>query len=747
MEAVERWSACYPEIEPLSHVLKNLHSSFRAFGEPRSNISCDAEARNVVNAETSEFRELAKSHGALAEQMRHSLDDVPLSSLTALHMELQSEMQRSPSSGSAIGGVALCDGLRDVLDSAGRGVPSVANDLFAVWVQEFVRQPLQEIHTRAQRVASLINSYVTQEHSMVERIRSVSEQICQPGYRSDRVELMDTRSVLAQHLLALLREKQREVDGKEPDMVSLLDVKLRSFEQAHSASLQTHRDEVAHHGAAAENLFRQTEMLARYKEQKGRSYHIETKTTEERGQQRAAKVLRVAEVLQQAFTGILETIEECRHDGARRCRVEHEQQHVAQVTEDLKKRFSSLQELHMAVARRSEEAIGVELKFANWIREAYAAMKDHVSQQAKSFCGCISFDKARMLALSRIAVEHVRVQRDQVQHALDHQSNDLIRCQEIVSTMEFSKPSSEDISRNLRMLEQVEQSVNWQQHEVDALAVVEQRISHGAAEIVGDSSRSHQEEGMTLEQWAGLVRKADSWVGEFFYTWQKEVSTQRAVSSPNVLELGSSPCRWGFGSLSRVMRRPQLTAAAVTEQEDPRDMRNGPEIEVLDVNALPGKSATRGKHCAGSLPSPDLALASSTSTSAASHPGLPIPPSPQGLSSAGNASVIAHVPSLNGQERTALRSARGLTTSHHGHKRTTTSSTSAAREEHAVVRSSSSPLIVLATPGADITNCSSGSGTGRGGTSSRFHREQKGLQASLRDYGGLVDDKPGKSGL
>jgi len=378
----------------------------------------------------------------------------------------------------------------------------------------------------AQQVASQLEMNMTVEHGIMTRIRALSEQICEPGYRADRVELMDTRSVLVQQLLNALVAKQRVVGASEAKMM-LLEKKQRSFEQAQSTCLRARRAEVARHGTVAEDLIRKDEFLERYLQQKLQALASEDQAAEIRAEQRAKKVLRVSEHLQEAFAGILETIEECRHDKSRLSQSVLDRDHSTQISVELQRTIAELQDLYANLSMQTDKAAKLEINFSDWLQEVYSAMREQASQSFQVLRTNFSTDKARMLSLSRIAVEHVRAQREQVARALEQKGFELASCQEAVSIMEFSRPCDEEITRTLGRLEQVHEQLKWQEHEVDALTLVEERISHDAAEIVSDTFGADSQSTLSEDRWGQEVAHADAWVTDFFYTWSKDLPTHQ----------------------------------------------------------------------------------------------------------------------------------------------------------------------------------------------------------------------------
>merc|ERR1719162_1913023 len=104
-------------------------------------------------------------------------------------------------------------------------------------------------------------------------------------------------------------------------------------------------------------------------------------------------------------------------------------------------------------------------------------MRDKAVQNVQVLRSSLPCDKARMLALSRTAIEQVRTQRDHVKAALERTMKEVHQRQDDIHGLEFSKPSSDDLSKLVTRLEQAEEAAKWQQHEIEALTVVEQRIS------------------------------------------------------------------------------------------------------------------------------------------------------------------------------------------------------------------------------------------------------------------------------
>mmetsp|Transcript_113010 Transcript_113010/g.205497 ORF Transcript_113010/g.205497 Transcript_113010/m.205497 type:complete len:928 (-) Transcript_113010:195-2978(-) len=593
MEALERWSAHYPELEALSETMKTLTSSLRAFGEPGPAAS-EAQVKSTIEAETSIVQKELALLRPNSESLRHSLNNVPLSSLSSLQKLLRKEVQQNSI---GIGGEELVQDLQMLLETSSVGAPDSTNNLFEAWVQEFVHEPLHELFEHAKQVMVSMEMNMAMEHGILKQIRSLSEQICQPGYRSDRVELMDTRSVLVQQLLTALGAKQRAL-GMAESKTAVLDRKLHAFEQDHSSVVRAHREEVAKHTEIAEDLARKAQTMEKYTQQKERAYLLEDKAAEDRRQQRAKKFRRISESLQEAFSSILETIEECRHDKSRVIQAQLEQQHAAEAVREINSRIMEFQELYAAVNRHTEEAGALEQRFANWIREAYNVMRNQAIKHYEALQKMFATDKARMLALSHITVEHVQAQREQVARALELKTLELTSCQEAVSMMEFSKPGGEEIAEKLNKLEAVQEAVKWQQHEVDALTLVEERISRDVSQLMGaemaNSLDAHKSRDGAIERstvssrdtWADEVSLAERWVGDFFYTWQHGLACQpkRAATPDEHLESRG----WGFGHQPWLRAgSPQQLVDAVASSigtEDVEAMANGSLTDLNDTS-------------------------------------------------------------------------------------------------------------------------------------------------------------------
>ncbi|CAK0901491.1 unnamed protein product, partial [Prorocentrum cordatum] len=125
--ALERWAGHYPELQPLASLpkaLDALEAGVRRLGDP-AEAPDPGEVRAGVGMEVAELQELLASLRPSAERLRTQLAKGPLSSLTALNLQLQSELQRGPG---LPGGQALCEGLREVLDGAGCSAAPALDD-------------------------------------------------------------------------------------------------------------------------------------------------------------------------------------------------------------------------------------------------------------------------------------------------------------------------------------------------------------------------------------------------------------------------------------------------------------------------------------------------------------------------------------------------------------------------------------------------------------------------------------------
>mmetsp|Transcript_32885 Transcript_32885/g.87960 ORF Transcript_32885/g.87960 Transcript_32885/m.87960 type:complete len:280 (+) Transcript_32885:1-840(+) len=278
--------------------------------------------------EVAELQELLASLRPSAERLRTQLAKGPLSSLTALNLQLQSELQRGPG---LPGGQALCEGLREVLDGAGCSAAPALDDALEKRAQDYLREPLERLleHSRrhdAERRGEA-GGLTGPARKAVQQIQELSAQIVQRTFRSDRLELMDSRSLLVQQLLGSLEARQRT--GGE--VHELLAGRLQAFEEEHSGSTQACQAEVQHHSAVTETLDRNLESVASYLREKERAREVEDQATAEQQQRRFERVSKVVQTMQEACETILEIAEEGRRDRMQLLRAELEEQVARQV--------------------------------------------------------------------------------------------------------------------------------------------------------------------------------------------------------------------------------------------------------------------------------------------------------------------------------------------------------------------------------------------------------------------------------
>ncbi|CAK0901489.1 unnamed protein product [Prorocentrum cordatum] len=122
--------------------------------------------------------------------------------------------------------------------------------------------------------------------------------------------------------------------------------------------------------------------------------------------------------MQEACETILEIAEEGRRDRMQLLRAELEEQVARQVCEDIGASLRQCRDVHDAASQHLQESLQLERQFADWLRAAHQFMREKVAQiDAETAQGRLT-DRARMLVLSRAAVEQLRTQRLQVQQAL-----------------------------------------------------------------------------------------------------------------------------------------------------------------------------------------------------------------------------------------------------------------------------------------------------------------------------------------
>lgn len=515
MEAVERLATHYPELESLSQLLKALNSNVRAVGELSCKHSVE-EARAEVHADLRELCEFADNCVLEAEKLRPEMNELHLGSLSVLHAHLQSEQQNNPESPRAVGLEGLCDGLRNVLDSVEHSASPATNTVFEAWVREFWQEPLEEIREQNQKVQTLLESSSATEQSMVKHIKSLSEQISQPGFNPNALELMNTRSVLVQQLLSALGMKQSTIPSYEPRDV--LKGKLQAFERAYDASTKRLCDERSRHATIVEDLSQRVESVTRYLQQKDRAHASEQKAAAGRRSLRMAKIRWVAEALQQAFTDLFETLQECRSDSARLVKAELVKTVATEFGEKLQKRLSDCRSVHVAYAQHLGGSLALQERFAGWLREANMVMSTKASRSAGKIRASRMVDRARMVVLSRSAVEQVRFQRDQTQIALQQAARELEACQASLSATEHSTTSKEELTGKTRQHEQIQQVVAWQQSAVQVLTDVERHISQDVAEVMDKLGDPKEGDSIHEDEWAHQIEDAEAWASEFFYT-------------------------------------------------------------------------------------------------------------------------------------------------------------------------------------------------------------------------------------
>jgi len=492
---VERWTAHYPELGELSKALKELNSSIGAVGEPKG-APQHALARARVGGEIRRFQDQAALLAPESEQLRSRLVEAPLNSLRLLHQELLSELQRSPESSRAIGGEALCKGLREVLDGTGQSAMSSVTDVYEIWVQKYLREPLEEIYEHRKQITDLLDRNAAVELNIAKEIQVLSSQISQPGSGPSAPDLVEARSTAVQKLLSCMGAKHKAVSGSKPRSSKLLESKLVEFEQAHAQSLVVLREEASEHAAAAECIDLQVKAVKNYMEQKDRIHSINGGAAAERRQQRVAKVSRMIGVLREAFTDILEMLQECRQDGERTVVEEEEQRAAAEGGEELLRSLSSHRSLRTVALQRTEDAVGLQVRFASWLREAYIVMKDKVTQNASTLHARLQSDKARILMLSRLANDKGKPPNG------DEGDTDLLRTSSIQDSI-TADPSPNEV-----------------------------------ADLESGCQESQQ-------KWAEQVAAAEEWLSKFFYTrLHKQLgksSSEDAEDTNNPMAIADSP--------------------------------------------------------------------------------------------------------------------------------------------------------------------------------------------------------------
>jgi len=508
MEAIERLTVQYPELESLSSVLEDFESKLVAGEEETSAYM--TEAQQNVTSEMADFFSLADTLEPSAGKLQDELVATPLDSITGLHSYIQAEVQNGPLQAQVVGADRLSEKLLSILSARSAGddafakAPAKANSNLKNWVQEFVYEPMAELSTFSQQQSQLLDGLLSREVNLIKKVEDMSEQISTPGFNQHRVELKSRRLEHAHELFGVLKDKQlRGVDAKDKTC-NFVDRKSFHFQEVCADRVQATRQAITQHKTIAEEICIHVESVARYAMRKHHGISQEQDSVEERRQQRASKVRRVSKVLREAFAGIVEIVRECHADQARIGRLELERQLAAKGSEDLQGRFDTLRGLHTGASEMAEEVLNMDLKFSDWLQDLYSAVKKKCEDEALKLE--MPLNRARMRALSKTVVDQLRAERESMQAALQSTERDVKGCQEAMSALEYQQPSDVDVANHMDRFQRVQEVAKWQMNKIETFTRLEQDLVQNGSDLLRNDTASSQA-GSSEDEAEGWVRK------------------------------------------------------------------------------------------------------------------------------------------------------------------------------------------------------------------------------------------------